>query len=763
MRPTLKVNTMNLKAPKAVLLGTSALVCLALSAPVMADDFVITGSDNSTNGTGTTNGGTAAAIADTAINGSDTVSLGIALTTTGTNVGIKTNNNGTEAQSNTVTVTKTGSITTGTGNNAYGIFNDGAYNTTIVSGSIATGTGNSAHGIRNDGNNNTTTVSGSIATKGWNSDGIYNDGNNNTTTISGSITLEGIYAYGIYNRGDSNTTTVAGSIKTGTGNDAYGIRNDGNNNTTTISGSIKTGGNYADGIWNEGSTNTTTVSGSITTGGNNAYGIFNRGSTNTTTVSGSIATGGRSADGIFNDGNNNTTTISGSITTKGIYADGIRNDGNNNTTTISGTVKATGAKSAALYNYSGSGNSFTLNEGATIIGDILAEDATGTVYDATNSKLIFNLGASTSYAYSVSGKGEGTGGGQWDFSDLDGRSQVVTTTGTGCDTTMSAGNDTCNLVTAVGAANAEVQNELQYITSTSLINSLRLDTPVNTSQEETTATDVWFDAYGVSTERDASTWDTTGVVFNADTRGLTIGKPLVLGDSFGLDLVFNTSQTDLDVGATKHQNIAAQSFNFGVVMTDLASSSNWDVDAFGFIGRNSYEGKRKVMNNQVSTGSETVTSSYSGTKALVGFDVDYTTPINEAVSFKGGINANLSNEKIGAYSESKYSTWNARTVSQAASGISAGLTHKRDLLSTFVTLGAEYSSLLSGEKASYTNNGTATSYTDHDASDDMISSVAVGFKYAGTNGVSFEGAIKGSSSNKGLTSTSANLGLNWAF
>ena len=76
MRPTLKVNTMNLKHPKSVLLGTSALVCFALSAPVVADDFVITGSDNSTNGTGTTNGATAAAIADNAINGSDTVSLG---------------------------------------------------------------------------------------------------------------------------------------------------------------------------------------------------------------------------------------------------------------------------------------------------------------------------------------------------------------------------------------------------------------------------------------------------------------------------------------------------------------------------------------------------------------------------------------------------------------------------------------------------------------------------------------------------------------
>ena len=100
---------------KSLLLGTSALVCLALAAPVMADDFVITSSDGSTNGVGTTNGATAAAIAANAINGSDTVSLGIALTTTGANEGIETTGG-----TNKVTVSETGSITTG-GNSAYGI------------------------------------------------------------------------------------------------------------------------------------------------------------------------------------------------------------------------------------------------------------------------------------------------------------------------------------------------------------------------------------------------------------------------------------------------------------------------------------------------------------------------------------------------------------------------------------------------------------------------------------------------------------------
>ena len=732
MRPILKVNIINLKQPKSVLLGTSALVCLAFAAPVMADDLTIA------SGTSTNDG--------YIIAGGDTVTLTGALTTKGANDGIETTGG-----TNTVIVSETGSITTGTGQFAYGIDTAGDGNTITVSGSITT-TGIDGYGINNRGDNNTTTVSGSITTTANDGYGIYNRGDNNTTTVSGSITTGGVDSTGIWNLADNNTTTLTSTgVITVNGATTDGIYNGGDNTITIVHGSIFVNGN------------------GVSLAGDKSSGIFNDGDDIKTTLSGSIKTTGDYLGGIYNYGDSGDHTVSGSITTDGTEAYGIVNSGssgntNTNVTTISGTVKSTGTRSAALYNKSGSGNSFTLNEGATIIGDILARDAKGTNLDATNSKLIFNLGASTSYAYSVSGMGSGTGAGQWTFSDLDGRSQVVTTTGTGCDTTITdAGNDTCNLVTAVGAANAEVQNELQYITSTSLINSLRLDTPVNTSQEETTATDVWFDAYGVSTERDASTWDTTGVVFNADTRGLTIGKPLVLGESFGLDLVFNTSQTDLDVGATKHQNIAAQSFNFGVVMTDLASSSNWDVDAFGFIGRNSYEGKRKVMNNQVSTGSETVTSSYSGTKALVGFDVDYTTPINEAVSFKGGINANLSNEKIGAYSESKYSTWNARTVSQAASGISAGLTHKRDLLSTFVTLGAEYSSLLSGEKASYTNNGTATSYTDHDASDDMISSVAVGFKYAGANGVSFEGAIKGSSSNKGLTSTSANFGLNWAF
>jgi len=689
----------------------------------MADDFVITGSDNSTNGTGTTNGGTAAAIADTAINGSDTVSLGIALTTTGTNEGIQTSNVDNVADGNAITVTEAGSITTGTGNNAYGIYNDG--------------------------DDNTTTMSGSISTTGLRGYGIYNEGSDNTTTMSGSISTTGYRGYGIYNKGSGNTTIMSGSIST-TGFRG-GVVYYGDDNTTTMSGSISTTGIEGFGIWNYGSGNTTTMSGSISTTGEKAYGI-NIGDNNTTTIS--------------SFGDNNTTTVSGSIKTEGAGAHGIYNIGDNNTTTISGTVKVTGTKSAALYNVYGSGNSFTLNEGATIIGDILASDATNNAADATNSKLIFNLGASTSYAYSVSGKGEGTGEGQWDFSDLDRSSQVVTTSGTGCDTTITgAGNTVCNLVTGVSTGNLEVQDELQFSMNSSMIGSLSLGSsnsaaPVEAmSFAQTPQNNAWANIYGDTSDRSAST---TKLAFNGSNRGLTIGTTVAISDTLNLDLVFNASNANLDIGSAKEQQITAKSYNVGAVLRDLAPSTGWAVDAFGFVGRNSYDGKRKVMNNQEATGSETVTAAYSGMEVLVGVDAQYSNPVTDTLNFIGGVNASLSNEKIGAYSESKYYSWDARRMTQASGGITAGLEHSKDALTTFASVGLQGSSLRSGKTATYTNNGTAGSFTDNSAGDTRRS-VTVGFDYAGSESMTFSGAVEAFSSTGGVSGNSASLTANWSF
>ena len=121
----------NPKHCKVFLLGRSALVCLALSTPVMADVFNRTSSDGSTNGVGTIGSGAVGSIAPDAIDGGDTVSLGIALET-GTKAGIKTTNLIDVDDGNTVTVSENASITT-TGDDSYGIYNGNDDNTTNVS------------------------------------------------------------------------------------------------------------------------------------------------------------------------------------------------------------------------------------------------------------------------------------------------------------------------------------------------------------------------------------------------------------------------------------------------------------------------------------------------------------------------------------------------------------------------------------------------------------------------------------------------------
>ena len=683
---------------KTKLFGTSALVCFALSTPVVADDFVITGSDNSTNGIGTTNGGTAAAIAEV-INGSDTVSLGIAMTATGDNEeGILTS-----GDANTITVSKAGSITT---------------------------TGLSAYGVYNTGNTNEITVSGSIVTAGEMGHGIAKAGNTNETTVSGSIMTAGTNAWGIANAGDTSETTV--------------------------SGNITTAGNSAHGIWNFGNTNETTVSGNITTAEDAAFGVYNIGNTNETTVSGSIVTAGDHGYGIFDYGDRNITTVSGSIVTAGNSAHGILINGDNNKTTISGSVTSPGTDSSALMNTSGSGGTFILDEGAVIIGDITA------LAGATNNSLKFNLGASTSYAYSVGGGGAGTGAGQWTFTDQDGRAPIATTSGTGC-LVVSNNVPVCNLVTAVGSGNAEAQDELQFSMNSSMIGSLAFGSSASGSVDATSFTDVvqnkaWAKLYGGSSKRASSTTQSS---FDTSNRGLTIGTPLSISDTLDVDLVFNTSRTSLDIGLTKDQEITVNSYNLGAVVHDIAPASGWAVDAFGFVGRNAYDGKRKVMNNDTTTGSEIVTAAYSGMEVLVGVDAQYSNPINDKLNFIGGLNASLSNERIGAYSESKYYAWDARTLTQAIGGFTAGLEYHTDALKTFASLGAQRSSLQNGKTAGYTNNGTAGSYTE--GSGNTYRTASVGFDYTGEGGMSFSGAIERFSSTGGVSGNSASLSANWSF
>jgi hypothetical protein len=297
-----------------------------------------------------------------------------------------------------------------------------------------------------------------------------------------------------------------------------------------------------------------------------------------------------------------------------------------------------------------------------------------------------------------------------------------------------------------------------------MIGSLEFGSNASGSVDATSFTNVvqnkaWANLYGESSKRASSTTQSS---FDTSNRGLTIGTPVAISDTLNLDLVFNASNANLDIGSAKEQQITAKSYNVGAVLRDLAPSTGWAVDAFGFVGRNSYDGKRKVMNNDTTTGSETVTAAYSGSEILVGVDAQYSNPINDTLNFTGGLNASLSNEKIGAYSESKYFSWDARRMTQASGGITAGLEHNKDALTTFASLGLQGSSLRSGKTATYTNNGTAGSFTDNSRGS-IYRSVTVGFDYAGNEGMTFSGAVEAFSSTGGVSGNSASLSANWSF
>ena len=276
---------------------------------------------------------------------------------------------------------------------------------------------------------------------------------------------------------------------------------------------------------------------------------------------------------------------------------------------------------------------------------------------------------------------------------------------------------------------------------------------------QTPQSNAWAKIYGGSSKRAVSATQSS---FDSSNRGLTIGTPVAINDTLTVDLVFNTSRTSLDIGSTKDQAIAANSYNLGAVLRDLAPASGWAVDAYGFVGRNSYDGKRKVMNNQEATGSETVTASYSGTEVLVGVDAQYSQAIDETLNFTSGVNASLSNEKIGAYSESKYYSWDARTLTQVAGGVTAGLEYHKDAFTSFASLGLQRSSLQNGKTAGYTNNGTAGSYTDT-SSAATYRTATVGFSYAADDSMNITGTAGMSRASGGIKGSSLSLSANWTF
>ena len=221
---------------RALLFLTSSFV--AVSAPLHADDFIVSSASTATNGGNTVNGSDSLTVTATGSispssangissnGGSNTITVEGSITTLNGRTGIElVNENGTQITlSGAAQITSTSNGTQGAGIDIAGFLGGNNNSITLSDTAKIITIGNSGPGISIYGDNNTVTLSQGteISTSGTSSDGIYvYDGTGNTFNIAGKIKATNTDANAIYLEGGANGAlnlkegaVIIGAIKT---------------------------------------------------------------------------------------------------------------------------------------------------------------------------------------------------------------------------------------------------------------------------------------------------------------------------------------------------------------------------------------------------------------------------------------------------------------------------------------------------------------------------------------------------------------------
>jgi len=344
------------------------------------------------------------------------------------------------------------------GGRPFSVGTNGSYNTlTISNGGMLTNVGVTLIGLNAIANSNTVTVTGSGSTL-QTSSGIYvgNDGYGNILTIANSGQVVAVAGYmdgyiGYLGTNNSVTVTGPGSVwnnNWGNNGGFLSIGFEGSGNTLTISN----GGKVFDGsgsIGNYAGANSNTV---IVTGTNSAWYnthgdlyVGNKGSSNTLTIAnGGVVTNSTGFIGDFGTNNSVLVTGAGSVWSNGtaLYVGGVDGAGAFNTLTISNggtvfgdgyigastgansnTVTVTGTNSAWYGGISvgvyGSGNTLTIANGGKVFGagdiggannNAVLVTGAGSVWSNDSTLCVGSSGSGNSLTISNGGKVFSNGG-----------------------------------------------------------------------------------------------------------------------------------------------------------------------------------------------------------------------------------------------------------------------------------------------------------------------------------------------------------------
>jgi hypothetical protein len=688
------------------------------------------------------------------------------------------------------TISLSGDITT-TGTNGYGVYLDNADTNILLLSTSITSTGSNGDAVRLDtSSSNVIELYGNISTSDSSSQGwSLSDSNSNTIRYTGgSLSTAGLNGTGVYLiRSDSNTLTFgsvdAVNIST-TGQDADGffVRESDSNNIT-ITGNIATTGDYADGFnLLNGNSNNFTMTGDITTGGEAAYGIyFSNGTSNTMTMSGNITSTGNNIYGFYIntqtsssitmsgditlsdgygmmiiDSDSNTLTMNGDITsTSGDYSVGaylIRSDSNTLTVanisaegTISGDgiyvvdnsdsneISINGKVSASRYalyaNSTSDNNTFTLNQGSVISGEIRN--------DGTNNTLKLNLGAGRSYAL------ETTGSSSWTIEDLNNRPMV----------TGSA--------YGIGVGNMETQGHEMYQRTYQVNQTLQQRQLANYKGN---ASPYWINSYyNKSSRSGSSNLSSNNLQFSNHRSGINLGYRVTKYEQ-PFELLFNYENSSMNHDDFNHQ-ISSDSMMAGVFIPKIKQLAGGDLSVNAMLGISDFRGNRQVMTNSSGySGMRTIGSDYQATHYVVGVGWLKELYQGEMLQTYVNIGADINHQQMESYREEAYYKFNSRDISQLQSRItlSADAQPFKNKLNINVNLGIENRNMIAGTQQGLYLNNTKTGYSHVNQTNTYLTS-SLNISYPFTNTISAYAGYQYFDSGDDIKMSSGQIGVSGSF
>ena len=497
----------------------------------------------------------------------------------------------------------------------------------------------------------------------------------NTTTLTGDISTTGIRAYGLYlNTSNSNTTTLTGDITTA-GDNAYGLWLSGSNsNTTTLTGDISTTGDNTYGVYLYNSySNTTTINGDISVA--EGYGVtIQESDFNNTAITGDITAGGDFSMGaLLTDSHSNTLTLGNISADATIAGAGVWLEASDsNEIIINGRVSGSGEADAIRVQNTSDSNTITLNQGGSIIGNI--------VNDSTNNTLNFNLGRAASYNFTTSGSVD------WILNDS--------------TKTVIAGSAKSRGVADMDDAGNRLYQRLSQINS-SLTNQQRQ------TRQGYARGDYWIDSYYTDSER-----DTSPAQINQHTRGITVGFNASGDRDLAMDVIINYENSDAGYGLSE-QTVDSNSLMVGLSFPALMTAMDGSLAVKFLAGMSDNDRDLTVLNNTVTSGQETITDSYDSTYVTAGASWMQSLYATPRFSSQFLLGMDINHEQIEGSTASAYYRLDDRDITQLVGQAQYGITIQgmNKQLQINGSIGLAHANIIDGEKQHYTIDGTAVSYT----------------------------------------------------